>query len=194
MADLTNLGELQAVDTLDLSPTGYTDTKESTFRLPVAGKYTLQAPPEFPAAAFGRTKKGDLSIEVSPTILAPTNEGFKTRFIKVSAKVFDRAGKKVSQLGDYLRACGVTGTLRTEADQANAVESTANMVYEAILDWSAYNSKTQFKVQGMRNFPKLADGSYQTWVEDPTDKDPVTGKPVRLRANIIVDKYIAASN
>jgi hypothetical protein len=41
----------------------------------------------------------------------------------------------------------------------------------------------------MERFPKLADGSYQSWVEDPTLKDE-NGNPVKVRANIIVDRFI----
>lgn len=187
MADLSMLGGLQEVEPLDLE--NYSDNKESTFRLPEEGIYTLKTTDSFPQAAFGRTKAGALSIQIDPTIAGPTNEGFTVRFTKVSAKPFKRDGVTVSQLGDYLRATGYKGTLRNEQEQADAVEATAGAIFEAKLTWRAYNTKTGFSLQGMHRFPKLADGTYQSWVEDPTDKDE-NGKPTRVRANLIVDRYI----
>jgi hypothetical protein len=187
MADLSHLGGLNQVEQLDLD--NYADAKESTFRLPVKGRYTLRAPDAFPPAAFSRTKAGALLIQVDPTIVGPTNEGFALRFTKVSAKPFKRDGLTVSQAGDYLRACGVKGTIQSEQDLADLIEATAGAVYEAILDWRVYNTKTGFSLQGMQRFPKLADGTYQSWVEDPTGKDE-SGNPQRLRANIYIDRFI----
>jgi hypothetical protein len=186
LADLSHLGGLNPVEALDLA--NYADNKESTFRLPVKGRYTLRAPESFPAAAFTRTKAGALSIQIDPTIVGPTNEGFTVRFTKVSAKPFKRDGVTVSQVGDYLRSCGFSGVLADEQSIADAVEATAGAIYEAKLDWRAY-SKSGFSLQGMERFPKLADGSYQSWVEDPTLKDE-NGNPVKVRANIIVDRFI----
>lgn len=189
MADLSHLGGLNDIEQLDLS--NYADNKESTFRLPAEGRYTLRAPESFPAAAFGRTKGGALSIQIDPTIVGPTNEGFTVRFIKVSAKSFNRDGKIVSQLGDYLRACGVGGVIRSEQDAADLVEKTAGTVYEAKLVWRAYNTKTSFTLQGMTRFPRNADGSYQSWVEDPTPGAvDENGNPWKVRANLVVDRFI----
>jgi hypothetical protein len=190
MADLSHLGGLNPVEQLDLG--NYADNKESTFRLPAKGVYTLQAPDTFPAAAFTRTKAGALSIQIDPTIVGPTHEGLTVRFVKVSAKPFQRDGKTVSQVGDYLRACGFKGVLTDEQAIADAVESTASAIYQAKLDWRAYNSKTGFSLQGMERFPKLADGTYQSWVEDPTAKDE-NGNPVKVRANLIIDRFVPAS-
>lgn len=189
MADLSHLGGLKPVEALDMA--AYAENKENTFRLPAKGRYTLQAPTSFPAAAFGRTKGGALSIQIDPTITGPTNEGFQVRFVKVSAKPFLRDGKYVSQVGDYLRACGFSGVLRDEQAVADAVEATAGTTYEAKIDWRAYNSKTGFSLQGMERFPKNADGTHQSWVEDPTAKDD-SGNPVKVRANLIVDRFIPA--
>jgi hypothetical protein len=188
MADLSHLGGLNPVEALDLE--NYADNKEkvSSFRLPPKGVYTVQAPDSFPAAAFSRTKAGSLQIQIDPTIVGPTNEGFTVRFTKVSAKPFKRDGVTVSQVGDYLRSCGFSGVLADEQSIADAVEATAGAIYEAKLDWRAY-SKSGFSLQGMERFPKLADGSYQSWVEDPTLKDE-NGNPVKVRANIIVDRFI----
>jgi hypothetical protein len=187
MADLSHLGGLNQVEQLDFS--NYADNKESTFRLPAKGRYTLRAPESFPPAAFTRTKAGALSIQIDPTIVGPTHEGFTVRFTKISAKPFQRDGKTVSQVGDYLRSVGFKGVLADEQSIADAVEASIGSLYEAKLDWRAYNSKTGFSLQGMERFPKNADGTYQSWVEDPTAKDE-NGNPVKVRANLIVDRFI----
>lgn len=190
MPDLSQLGNLQPVSTLDLSDT-YVDARESTFQLPKKGEYVLRAPDSFPDAAFGSTKEGNLSVQIDPTIVGPTNEGFTVRFTKVSAKAFQRSGVTVSQLGDYLRACGFRDRLTSVQELADAAESTAGATYKAILDWRAYNSKTGFSLEGMERFPKLPDGSYQSWVQDPTGVDE-SGAPQRVRANVIVKRFVAA--
>lgn len=191
MADLSQLGGLQPVEQLDLNDSMYADAKESQFRLPSAGIYTLRAPDSFPQAAFGRTKKGALSIQIDPTIVSPEHEGFTVRFIKVSGTVYTRDSKRVSQIGDYLRATGFKGTLADEQAQADAVESTAGTVYEAELDWRVYEGSTGFSLEGMRRFPKNADGTYQSWINSPTQKDEETGEPTKLRANLFVRRFVA---
>lgn len=188
MVDLSHLGGLNPVEQLDLE--NYADNKESTFRLPAKGRYTLRAPESFPDSAFGVTKAGALSIQIDPTIVGPTNEGFVIRFTKVSAKAFQRDGKTVSQVGDYLRATGYKGTLRNTQELADAVASTTGQTYEAKLDWRAY--RNGFQVQGMERFPKLPDGTHQPWIEHPTDKDE-NGNPIRVPAYLIIDRFIPAS-
>lgn len=188
MADLSHLGGLNQVEALDLA--NYADNKESTFRLPPKGRYTLRTPESFPSAAFSRTKAGALSVQIDPTIIGPTNEGFTIKYTKVSAKPFQRDGKYVSQVGDYLRSCGFKGTIKDEQEIGDAVEATAGAVYEAKIDWRAY-SKSGFSLQGMERFPKNPDGTYQSWVEDPTLKDE-NGNPVKVRANLVIDRFIPA--
>lgn len=185
MADLSHLGGLNPVEALDLE--NYADNKESKFQLPKKGRYTLQAPDNFPPAAFTRTKAGSLQVQVDPTIVGPTNEGFTIRFVKLSSKPFDRSGTKVSIVGDYLRACGFLGRLTDEQAIGDAVESTAGIVYEANLDWRAYSKTTGFSLEGMERFPKLAEGGYQSWIEDPTPnaKDE-NGNPIRVFANLYI--------
>lgn len=185
MVDLSALGELQPVAELNLSDGVYAEQKESTFSLPPAGKYTLRAPETFPETAFTRTKLGHLLIQIDPTIAGPDREGFQIRYQRISAKPFERSGEKVSQVGDYLRACGFKGTLKNEQELANAVASTANLTYESKVDWQARNSRTGYEVTGMTKFPKKEDGTYQSWVEDPTEKDE-NGKPIKLRANLVI--------
>lgn len=195
MADLSHLGGLNPVEALDLD--NYAENKESKFQLPRKDRYSLQAPDTFPAAAFTRTKAGSLQIQIDPTIVGPTNEGFTVRFVKVSAKTFDRNGTKVSIVGDYLKSCGYQGKLQDEQAIADAVESTAGAVYEANLDWRAYNTKTGWSLEGMERFPKNEDGTYQSWVEDPTPnaKDE-NGKPYRVFANLYIPLggFIPAGN
>lgn len=191
MADLSALGQLQPIEPLTLDQ--YVDVKESTFRLPAKGRYQVRAPEGFPAESFSRTQKTKaLSVQIDPTIVGPTNEGFTIRFTKVSATPFKRDNQTVSQLGDYLRAVGITGTLKTEQDLADAVEATANRVYEVDIDWRGYSKKDgiEFKVEGMESFPQLADGTRQSWINHPRLKDEETGEPLKVRANLNVTKYV----
>lgn len=185
MADLSHLGGLNPVEQLDIDGT-YPETKESTFQLPPKGRYTLRAPDVFPQAAFGTTKAGALSVQIDPTIVGPQNEGFTVRFTKVSGKVFQRDGKPASQIGDYLTALGFKGVLRDVDDIASAVESTAGQTYEANLDWRGYNKRTGWSIEGMERFPKLADGTHQSWIVDPTEVGKVdeNGRPLRVLANL----------
>jgi hypothetical protein len=190
MADISHLGGLQSVEQLDLE--NYVDNRKSTFQLPKKGRYTLRAPDAFPSTAFTRTKKtGALSVQIDPTIVGPTNEGFQLRYTNVSATPFKRGGSTVSQLGDYLRACGSRAILKTEKDQADAAEATAGTMYQADIDWRVYNKTTGFALEGMEKFPKLEDGSYQSWIEDTGDIDAETGKPKRLRANLVISRFVA---
>ena len=186
-ADISSLGNLNSAEPLDLDL--YKDASAG-FDLPKAGIYTLRAPDSFPSTSFGSTRNNDLSAQIDPTIVGPTNEGFNIRFTKISAKPFKRSGVTVSQIGDYLRACGRTGTVPAEPQAlADAVAETAGRVYQAELDWRAYNKNTGFQVEGMKNFPKTATGEPQSWIEDPSDKDE-NGAPVRLRANLSVRRYL----
>ncbi|SRR6266496_2060616 len=189
MADLSHISaNLQAVEPLDLGDT-YPVNRKTPFRLAPKGRYTLQSPSEFPQAAFGATKAGNLIVTIDPTIVGPTNEGFTVRRTRVSAKVYERNGEKVSQLGDYLIAAGYHGPINTVEQQAEAVEQTVGALWQADLDWRAENFGTGFKLEGMAKFPKNSDGTYQSWIEDPTAKDD-EGKPKRLLANLYVRNYV----
>ena len=189
MADISALGELRPVEQLDLA--NYADNKEFA-SLPKAGRYTVQSPDSFSSASFSRTRNGDLSAQVDPTIVGPTNAGFKLRFVKVSAKPFQRGGVTVSQLGDYLRATGFRGRLTSEQAQADAVESTVNSTYQVDIDWRAYNKDTGYSLEGMDRFPSDGNGGHLPFCEDPNAKDE-HGNPVRLRANVNVTRYVPAS-
>lgn len=185
MADLSHLGGLKEIEQLDVDNT-YPVAKESTFQLPPKGVYTLRAPDSFPDAAFGRTKAGDLSVQIDPTIVGPVGEGTVIRFVKISNKGFKRGNQTVSQIGDYLAAHGYEGSLRTEQDVADAVEATAGQVYEAKLDWRAYNKRTGWSVEGMERFPKNEDGTYQSRIVDPAEQGKLdeNGRQLVVFANL----------
>lgn len=200
--DISHLGGLAPVEPLDLD--SYLDNKESNFQLPPKGRYTVRAPESFTQASFGVTRAGALSITVDPTIVSPTNEGFNIRFTKVSAKPFKRGASTASQAGDYLRACGLRGKYTTNEAISDAVEQTANALLQVDLDWRAYNKNTGFSVEGMERFPSDGNGGHLPWFNDPTDfeaaedgsiKLDAEGNklPKRLRANVVVSRYIPAS-
>lgn len=186
MASLSHLGELNPIE-LDIDG-DYPSVKESgTFRLLPKGIYALRAPDEFPDTAFGRTKKNALSAQIDPTVVGvepPTT----VKYVKISSTTFERSGKKVSQIGDYLRATGFTGKISSEPELANAVAATAGKVYQAKLDWRAYNKRTGFSLEGMEKFPKLEDGSYQSWLIDPAEagKTDDQGRQLRVFANLTI--------
>jgi hypothetical protein len=198
-ADISALGVLKPIDPLDLDDSVYQDSQDFP-PPPPKGKYTARAPENF---SFGRTQAGALSANLDPIIVGPTNEGFICRFTKASGKVFQRKGANVSQIGDYLRAFGIKTKLTSEADQIEAVESTANMVCSIEGDWRAYNKNTKFQLEGMEKFPSDNNGGHFPWYDDPndTEKDEAgnvvtdaQGKPVpkRLRANFYVRRFVAA--
>jgi hypothetical protein len=203
MADISALTNLtQEAEPLDLEM--YPDARESA-PLPKKGEYTLQAPDSFPATAFGTTKKGSLSAQIDPIILGPTNENYKIRYAKVSAKVFKRNGLPASQVGDYLRACGIKGKVSADPQElADAVERTANTVYRAQVDWRAYHTGTGFQVEGMERFPSDGNGGHLPYFPHPTEKELDDNgivvkdekgieKPLRLRAQLQITRFIPAA-
>lgn len=186
MADISSLGNLQSAEPLDME----TYPQARAFELPKAGRYTLQAPDTF---SFGTTKSNYLSAQIDPKIVGGSHEGFGLRFVKVSAKTWEQDGKPVSQIGNYLKATGYSGVIPADPQgQADAVETTAGRTYDAILDWRVYNSRTGFQVEGMTKFPTDGNGGHLSWVEDPQEKD-AEGKPLRLRANLYIRRFLAAA-
>ena len=188
--DISALGDLASAKPLDLSI--YPDAKSGGRPLPRAGRYTVRAPESFPSTAFGKTKSGgNLSARVDPTIVGPTDADTLIRFTNLSAKVYQRDGKDVSQMGDYLRAFGITEELTGDPQQAaNLIASTANLTYEIVGDWEARHQASGFQIKGMRNFPADGNGGFQSWVNHPTEKNQETGEPLRLRANFVVKRYL----
>lgn len=187
MADLSRLNNLKETEPLNVGD-DYPATRASKFQLPPKGEYTLQAPP-ITDESFGETKAGYLSAQIDPTIVDGPFTGFQLRYQKVSAKPFDRSGIKVSQAGDYLRACGFNGNLASVQDIADAVQQTEGTNYRAILDWRAYHT-SGFELEGMERFPKNPDGTHQSWIEVPGVKDD-EGNPARAMARLFIRKFIA---
>jgi hypothetical protein len=181
-ADISALGNLNPVEPLDMDQ--YQDNQEFP-PLPQKGRYTVRAPEKF---LFSRTQTGSLSAQVDPTVVGPTNENYTVRFTKCSGKTWKRNGVTVSQIGDYLRACGVKGKITNEQDQIDLVEQTANSIYQIDGDWRAYH-KDGFKLEGMEKFPSDNNGGHQEWCEHPTEKDE-QGNPVRLPARFYVRRFV----
>ena len=192
MADISNLS-IAPSEPLDFD--AYKSVGEGkTF--PTKGRYTLRAPDSFPAEAFAPNKAGTaLTVQIDPTIVGPVGEGRTLKFTRVSAKTFQRGGVTVSQLGDYLKACGQTGKLSGDPqEQANAAEATAGQVYEADLDWRLYakganKDGSDLVIEGMEKFPKDDNGGYVPYVESPTQLNE-NGEPKRLWANLTISRFI----
>ena len=189
IAELDTLGPSEPLD-LDMYP------ETRGFTLPSAGEYTVRAPESFPDEAFGRSQaSGAVTAQVDPTIVGPTSEGTVIRYTRVSAKKFARRGMPASQLGDYLVACGLRGRVTDDEDNIRArVRETTNLTYLVEADWKAFHKPTGFTIKGMRNFPSDGNGGYQSYVEHPTEKDPITKEPLRVRANLVVTRFVPAHN
>jgi hypothetical protein len=103
-----------------------------------------------------------------------------------------------SQLGDYLKACGVTGRVSGNPQElADAAEQTAGQVYEAVLDWRLYAKGanadgTDLIIDGMENFPKDEQGNYVPFINHPTMTNE-DGSPKRLWANLTINRFIPRS-
>lgn len=190
MVNLQHLGEIKSTEPLDLE--NYADNRKAAFQLPKHGEYTVQVKEQFDETSFSRTQKtGALSASIDPKIIGPTNEGFTMRYVKVSNTPFKRDGKTVSQAGDFLRACGYQGVISDEQELADAIADQAGRLLQVELDWRAYNGKTGLSVEGMSNFPKLANGDYQSWLEDPNDVDE-KGNAKRVPARLYIRRFIPA--
>ena len=184
MADISQLGDLRPVEPLDLE--NYADNRELA-PLPKAGVVTLQAPDTFPPVTRSQ-KSGAMLVQIDPKIV---DTNYQIKFVKVSAKAFQRGGKTVSQLGDYLRACGVTGKFQSEAEQAEAVDMTANRTYQAEVDWKVWNKATQTEILGMEKFPSDGAGGHEPYYY--TGEKDENGNPIKLRANLVITRFIPAS-
>ena len=191
MADISALGQLAPSAPLDIDLYVESSQKRS---FPVKGRYTLRAPEQF---VFGKTAAGNLSAQVDPTIVGPTNEGFALKYQRVSAKSWaQKSGLPTSQVGQYLAATGRKGNLSAEPQEvADAIEQTANLTYDAYIDWRLYakghgQDGQPLVIEGMENFPQRADGTYIPYVDSPTQKVE-KGNPVRRWANLVITRFIA---
>lgn len=184
-ADISNLTNLQSAEPLDWE--NYADAKEAP-PPPPKGRYVVRSAEKI---TFGATQAGFLSAQIDPTVVGPSNEGYKFNFTKVSGKPFKRGAATVSQMGDYLRAAGSPARPRTPQEQADAVEATAGATLQVDVDWEAYCKGCKYTLKGMEKFPKLPSGGHDQWVTCPNCKDE-SGSPVNLRARSKVDRFVAA--
>jgi len=195
LVDISALGNLEPVQAIDLSVVP--EAPKKAFSFPRAGVYTIVAPEVIPAEAFGKTQAGNLSARVDPKIVGPTNEGYELRFTNLSAKVYQdsRTGLDTSQVAQYLQAFGITEQLTGDPQQAaNLIASTAGQTAEVYADWVAEHRPSKFKLSGMKNFPSDGAGGYVSYIEHPDpDVQGPTGDRLRLRANLVVKRWIAKS-
>ncbi len=187
-SDISQLGELRPIEPLDLD--NYKDNQELP-NLPKAGVYTFQAPDTFPPAERSK-KSGAALVQIDPKIVGPSTEGYQVRFVKISAKEFKRGQKPVSQMGDYLRACGVTGKFSDEQALLQAIDGTANQTFQAEVDWKVWNKATQTETLGMDKFPSDGNGGHEPYLY--TGEKDENGNPIRLRANLTITRFIPASD
>lgn len=130
--------------------------------------------------------------------MGPVGEGKQLKFTSVSAKAFQRGGKTVSQLGDYLKACGLTGQLSGDPQaQADAAEQTAGAVFEADLNWRLYakgenEDGSPLIIDGMENFPADGKGGFMPYVMSKGQVD-AEGNPKRLWANLTIERFVPRS-
>lgn len=191
-----NIGNfnIAPTDTVDIS-TAYPVRTGSRF--PNKGWFTLRTTDAFTTESFVPNKAGTaLTFQIDPTIVGPTNEGYQLKFNsgRISAKTYqrtDRSGKSatVSQLSDFLKAAGYTGSVPGDAQsQADLVEQQAGKPFEALLDWRAYDPSTAKEIKGMQNFPSDGNGGYVPYLlsETQTDDD---GKPKRIWANLEIVRF-----
>lgn len=194
MADISTLGNLAATEPLDMD--GY-QLSSGPKPFPKKGRYLLRVRESFPAEAFGQSKANALTVAIDPTIAEGPSEGFQLRFTRVSAKVYQRGNDKVSQLGDFLKACGVQGRLTGDPQEAaDKAEQTANLTFEAYLDWRLFAKGegadgADLIIDGMENFPKDDKGNYVPYIQSKT-KVGEDGEPIILRANLQIKRFIAA--
>lgn len=161
----------------------------------------MRAPESFPDEAFSRSKAGALLTQIDPTIVGGEHDGYQIRFVKVSAKVFQRTVREAgvekrvsaSQVADYLRACGRRDLVpATPTEVANLIEQTAGQMYEVETDWKVWDKTTQTEYTLRENadrFVKDEAGNPQPFILS-TDAE---GNSMRLRANVEITKFIAAA-
>ena len=192
MVDISSLGNLNPVQPLDLSVIPEAD--KTKFVFPAAGTYEVRAPESFPPEAFSATQSGNLAARVDPVIVGPTNEGYEVRYTSIYSTVYTdpRTGLETSGVAQYLQAFGILDQLDgTPQQAANLIASTAGKTAKAYLNWEAKHNPTGFKLKGMKNFQKAADGTYVSSIEHPDESvTDQNGNRLRLRANLVVSKWL----
>jgi hypothetical protein len=164
-------------------------------KFPNKGRYTLRATDSFTEESFAPNKANTaLTFAINPVIVGPTNEGYQLKFNsgRISGKVYQRKGRPASQLGDYLKSVGVDGVVPGDPQaQADIVESTAGMTFEAGLDWRAYDKSTGRSVEGMENFPSDGQGGHLPYLLSETEKDE-NGDAKKIWANVEIVYFVPA--
>lgn len=199
--NISHLGDIKPSEPVDLST--YTGQRASgTFRpIPPPGRYTVRAP-EFTDNSFSLSKAGALLTDVAPTIVGGDFNDYQIRFATVSAKTFQRTEKvngeevKVTASGvaDYLKALGRTETVpETAADVANLIATTAGQTYDIETDWKVWDGVTSTEFTLSKNPERFdqrdEDGNVLPFI---VAKD-ADGNDKRLRAKVVIKKFIAAS-
>jgi hypothetical protein len=193
MADISRLGGLKTMDPV----AGDYQLSAGPRSFPKKGRYTFRVTDTFNEASFGESKSGALTVQIDPTIASGPHEGFKVRFTRVSNKTYKRGNDIVSQLSDFLKACGVDATLSGDAQEsADRAEQTANLLFDAYVDWRLWAKGegpggADLVLEGMENFPKDEKGNHVPYIQSKVKTDPETGEPVILRANLVITRYVA---
>lgn len=201
--DISALGQLTPSQPLDFNQypsAAPKPTDGAKFTLPPAGEYTLRVP-VITAENFTVAKaSGALMLNANFEIVGPTHTGTAVRYVRLSAKTFDREGQQVSLLGDLVKAAGggtmpgVTEDGNAQA-QADAVSAISGREFKAYLNWEAEDRKygSGIKVRGMSKFPETTntDGTTtrQSFIEIPGQKD-AQGRSARAWANLYIGNFV----
>lgn len=192
---MANISNLNIAKQEDLNLDDYKLSGEGR-PFPPAGTYTLCTPSRLPEDAFAANAAGTaLTARIDPTLVDGPAAGRELKYIKVSAKTWtDKNQKKRSQLGDYLKACGITGVVPGDPEkQADLVEQTCGLQYQARIDWRLYGKRGDgsiVELEGMKNFPVKEDGTHVPFIELEGETDN-TGKPRRIWANLFIKDFVS---
>jgi len=149
---------------------------------PPAGRYLFKAPNEFTY----EDHEGFMRVVVDPVEIQDVPEGkdARIRFTRCSAKprtMGRMAG--TSRLTDYLKACGIPPV---ESDDPNdwvaAIDSTVGALFEAYIDWDAYDTETQETLAN--RYSEFEDDAEHPGEKVPYAIEPTSGRKVKARASI----------
>ena len=147
-----------------------------------AGRYLFKAPDQF----MYEEHDGFLRIIVDPIEIqdAPEGKENRVRFTRCSAKPRETGRMAgTSRLTDYIKACGLPPIDSTDPNEwVAAIESTAGALFEAYIDWDAYDSETQETLAN--KMTEFGDDP-----ENPGEKlayaiEPQSGRKVNARASV----------
>lgn len=114
----------------------------------------------------------------------------KLSYDRISTKIFDRSGVKVSMAADQLRALGIQARPSSPREWADAIISGNGETFKGAVTWDGYcghkgtpqevtDSKKGFSVKGARKFPLNGDGKPAEEMECP-----VCQQTIRARSKI----------